>query len=162
LIGGLVPLLLIGYGNPARQDDGLGPALAAAIEKLNLDGVTVDSGYQLGVEDAETAARHRTVIFADAATTGPEPFAFRALAPESPQSFSSHSVAPAAVLSLAHDAFGSNVAGYLLAIRGYSFEMFVETLTEKAAANLAAAEKWLAAALRAGSFGPAPGDVAGK
>ncbi len=155
-----VRLLLIGYGNPARQDDGLGPAFAAAIEKLNLDGVTVESGYQLSVEDAESAARHRAVIFVDAATQGPEPFAFRRLAPETPQSFSSHSVSPAAVLGLAQAMFGADVEGYVLAIRGYSFEMFVETLTEQAAANLAEALRQAAPALRAGSLAALLGDAA--
>jgi hydrogenase maturation protease len=28
-------VLVIGYGNPGRQDDGLGPAAAAEIEKLD-------------------------------------------------------------------------------------------------------------------------------
>ena len=45
-------VLLIGYGNPGRLDDGLGPALAAAVEKLAIPGVTVDADYQLNVEDA--------------------------------------------------------------------------------------------------------------
>ena len=45
-------ILLIGYGNPARVDDGLGPALAKAIEQLGLADITVETGYQLQVEDA--------------------------------------------------------------------------------------------------------------
>ena len=32
-------VLLIGYGHPAREDDGIGPAVAEAIEQLNIDGV---------------------------------------------------------------------------------------------------------------------------
>ena len=35
--------LVIGYGNPGRLDDGLGPALAEAVEKLDLPGlITLD------------------------------------------------------------------------------------------------------------------------
>lgn len=43
-------ILLIGYGNPGRGDDGLGPALAAAIEAMELPGVTVEADYQLMVD----------------------------------------------------------------------------------------------------------------
>jgi len=35
------PAVLIGVGNPYRRDDGIGPALAAAISELDLPGVTV-------------------------------------------------------------------------------------------------------------------------
>jgi len=35
------PAVLIGVGNPFRRDDGIGPALAAAISELALPGVTV-------------------------------------------------------------------------------------------------------------------------
>ena len=45
-------LLLIGYGNPGRGDDGLGPALAEAIEQKQYADVEVDIDFQLNVEDA--------------------------------------------------------------------------------------------------------------
>ena len=70
-------VLLLGYGNPGRLDDGLGPALAARVEALALPGVTVQADYQLCLEDAEAAARHDVVIFADAAASGAEPFSFQ-------------------------------------------------------------------------------------
>ena len=59
-------ILLIGYGNPGRADDGLGPALADRIEALDLPGLTVESDYQLSIEHAALAAGHDIVIFADA------------------------------------------------------------------------------------------------
>ena len=52
-------ILVIGYGNPGRLDDGLGPAVASAMEEFNLPGVSVDSNYQLTVEDAASAAGTR-------------------------------------------------------------------------------------------------------
>lgn len=144
-------VLLIGYGNPGRLDDGLGPALAAAIEALALPGVSVEADYQLVVEHAELAARHEVVIFADAAVAGPEPFAFAPLEPAPPGlEFSSHSLAPAAVLSLARDLFGARPAGYTLAVRGYAFDAFGERLTPAARRNLAAAVEYLQAKLRRG------------
>ena len=62
-------VLLIGYGNPGREDDGLGPALAEAVAAMGLEQVTIESCYQLAVEHAEQAARHAVVIFADADMT---------------------------------------------------------------------------------------------
>jgi hydrogenase maturation protease len=151
-------ILLIGYGNPGRLDDGLGPALAAEVERLGLPEVTVDSDYQLTVEDAGAVAQHDVVIFADAAVRGPEPFGFERIEPRSAVSFSSHSVEPAAVLALARDLFGSRARGYCLGIRGYEFNEYQERLSERARANLASAVSFIASALRTGDFG----EVAGR
>ena len=72
-------VLLFGYGNPGRLDDGLGPALAQAVAEWELPEVTVDCDYQLMVEDSATVAGHESVIFADASLTGREPFFFERL-----------------------------------------------------------------------------------
>lgn len=145
-------VLLIGYGNPGRGDDGLGPALAEAMGALNLPGLTVDADYQLVAEDALSAANHEVVVFVDADTKGPEPFSFRELAPKSELSFSSHSLSPAAVLAMAAELFGAHPRGFLLGVRGYAFNEFNEALSEKARANLGAASDFLAAWLDKNSF----------
>ncbi len=145
------PMLLIGFGNPGRLDDGLGPALAAAVEALAIPGVTVDSDYQLTVEHAELAARHAAVIFADAAAAGPTPFAFERVEPSAGEvEFSSHSVSPAGVLALARDLFDAQPEGWLLAIRGEAFDDFEERLSDAARRNLAAALAFVETWLRAG------------
>ena len=148
-------VLLIGFGNPGRGDDGLGPALAEAVEKLALPGVTVDADYQLTVEDAEAVARHSVVVFADADVSGPEPFGFYPLEPKSGWSFTSHHLEPAAVLALAAEVFGARPPAYLLGIRGYAFDEFNEALTANAAANLAAAVQFFLAAWQEGRLRPA-------
>jgi len=140
-------ILVLGYGNPGRLDDGLGPACVAALEALALPGVSLSSDYQLNVEDAERAAAHDVVIFVDAAVDGPEPFSWRPLelpAPDAsgeaaPLSFSTHHVSPAAVVGLARDMFGGRPTAYVLGIRGYAFNEFGERLSPGAAANLGAA-----------------------
>jgi len=151
-------VLLIGYGNPGRCDDGLGPALATAIEKLNIPGVTVDANYQLSVEDAEAVANHKVAVFADADATGPEPFSFRAIEPRSYLSFSSHSLDPPAVLALAHELFGAKTEGYLFGIRGYVFNEFNEALTEKAQANMESALNFFQSVIAGNSFRRAAAD----
>lgn len=145
-------ILLIGYGNPGRLDDGLGPALAAAVENRKPDGVTVDTDYQLTVEDAAAVAEHDVVIFADAATSGPEPFSFARIKPELSASFSTHSVLPPAVLGLAKELFGRDVPGYCLGIRGYAFNEYREELSEPGRANLRAAIEFVTSALETRDF----------
>jgi Ni,Fe-hydrogenase maturation factor len=174
-------ILILAYGNPGRRDDGLGPALAAALEDLHLPGVTIDTDYQLTVEHAADVAAHDVVIFVDAACTGPEPFAFtridapadaaadprvgrqpntagepRAGRGASAVGFSTHSVSPAGVLALARDLFGRAPAAYVLGIRGHEFDDFGEDLSPRAQANLAAALDFLRPALRARRFDEAP------
>ena len=144
-------VLLIGYGNPGRRDDGLGPALAEAVEKLGLPGVTVDSDYQLIVEDAAAAAEHEVVVFADASVDGAEPFSFERLMPGGGElGFSSHSVEPEGVLALARDLFGATPKAYVLGIRGYEFNEFGEYLSEKAKHNLDCALRFVQALLKEG------------
>ncbi len=136
-------ILLIGFGNPGRADDGLGPAAAEYFEKKNLPGVTVECDYQLTVEDCAAAAQNDIVIFVDASVNCREPFVFEPLKPKESGSFSSHSVEPAEVLALAKKLFNSNVKGFVLGIRGYTFDMFEEKMTEKAGYNLQKAVEFL-------------------
>jgi hydrogenase maturation protease len=156
-------VLLLGYGNPGRLDDGLGPALAAQVERLALPGVTVQADYQLSLEDAEAAARHDVVIFADATTSGAEPFSFHRVHAASDLSFSTHVLQPEAVLGLARQLFSAQTDGYILGIRGYAFNEYEESLTDQGRANLAAAVAFIRRVCEHGSFrepvggGSAPG-----
>jgi hydrogenase maturation protease len=145
-------ILLIGYGNPGRLDDGLGPALAAEIAALKIPHVTVDANYQLTVEDAAQVARFRRVIFADAATDGAGPFYFRPITAGADLDFTTHSVSPSAVLGLARDLFAAQVTGYALGIRGFVFNGFGERLSGPARTHLRAAVAFLAEALRGGGL----------
>ncbi len=144
-------VLLIGYGNPGRRDDGLGPAFAQAAERMDIPGVTVDAGYQLTVEDAAAIAEHGVVVFVDADRAGP-PFALRRIEPREDGRVASHSIAPDALLALAGALFGARPESYMLSVRGYDFESFEESLTDGAAANLEAALRFMAPVLRERSF----------
>ncbi len=151
-------VLVIGYGNPGRLDDGLGPAFAAELDAKDLPGLTIDSDYQLTVEDAADIARHDVVVFADASVNCPEPFEFDELEAERnpPMSFSSHSISPAAVLGLAQTLFNGQVRGYLMGIRGYEFNEFGEALSDRAKQNLDAAVAYFVSELSTGRFDETP------
>jgi len=128
-------VLVLGYGNPGRQDDGLGPAAAAEIERLDWPGVTACDNYQLVIEDAVEIAAHDVVWFVDAARDGAEPFEVRRLSPAPAIAFTSHLVRPEALLAIAHEVYGRSPEAHLVGIRGYEFE-FLEGLTDRARHNL--------------------------
>ena len=139
-------VLFIGYGNPGRLDDGLGPAAADAVARMAIPGVTVDSDYQLTLEVAEAVARHDVVVFADAADTGPE-VAFRELTTVQDSGFSTHSVTPEQVMGLARGLFGADTRAYVLAVRGYEFNEYEERISDGARSNLDRALRFLEGAL---------------
>jgi hydrogenase maturation protease len=145
-------ILLIGFGNPARADDGLGPALAEKIESKNLSLVTVEADYQLTIEDSAQVAEHDIVIFADASADGPEPFSFEPVVAKCSNSFSTHSVEPAHIMALAENLFGSKAKGFILGIRGYEFDRFGDGLSEKAKANLQKAACFVEGLLKTKNF----------
>lgn len=153
-------VLVLGFGNPGRLDDGLGPALAARVEALGLPGVTVDSAYQLMIEDAAQVAAHDVAVFVDAHLSCSPPFVFERLAPRLSASFSSHSVRPDAVLGLAHTLFRGRTEGYLLGIRGHVFNEFGERLSTEARANLDAAYDFLVTSLQRSRFDVTAGEAA--
>ena len=145
-------ILLIGYGNPGRLDDGLGPALAETVAKMNIKGVTVDSDYQLVVDDAVDVSSHDVVIFADADVNGPEPFYFKKIKPADSVSFSSHSITPRSLLALVKKIYDIEVEAYVFGIRGYEFNDFEERLSERAKNNLSLALDFIEKALRTNNF----------
>lgn len=143
-------LIIIGYGNPGRCDDGLGPGFAEVVRALRLPNVAVESNYQLNIEDAETISRFDTAVFADSSITGAEPFAFERIRPKHSIEFTTHSVGAEAVIAMAHDWFDSTVMGFSLAIRGYRFDEFGETLSERARLNLMEAVEFMRSSVRCG------------
>ncbi|HVY15132.1 MAG TPA: hydrogenase maturation protease [Rhodopila sp.] len=128
-------ILVIGYGNPGRQDDGLGPAAAAEIGKVGWPNVTAADNYQLTIEDAIDLAAHDVVWFVDAAISGDEACAVRRLVPAFDMPFTSHLLKPEALLAIADQQFGARPEAYLLSIRGYAFD-FREGLSDRANDNL--------------------------
>lgn len=131
-------ILVIGYGNPGRRDDGLGPALAARVERFGWPGVTVESDYQLMIEHAVLVAGHDFVVFADAAADVPGDAAFylRPVAPAAGGPGLSHHLSPPAVLQLAADCFETRPRAWVLGIRAVNLNAFGEGLTPGAQANL--------------------------
>jgi Ni,Fe-hydrogenase maturation factor len=107
-----------------------------------IPGVVVETNYQLTIEDAAEAVKFSRVLFLDAASSGPEPYALQRIEPASALAFTTHLVAPAAILGICEQCYGRRPEGWQLAIRGYEFEL-EEALTPSAAANLREALQFL-------------------
>ncbi len=139
------PGLVIGYGNPGRGDDGIGPRLVELLEERPWPGagsVDLVAAFQLAPEHAADVAAHAWVVFADAAVDGPGPFGVRPVTASVGAAFTTHLMAPEAVLALAEAGFGSRAISWLLTVRGHRFGVD-GGLSRRAAANLEAAAEWL-------------------
>ena len=140
-------ILIIGIGNPGRRDDGLGPRLVELLEAARLEGVDLDSNYQLNVEDALACSKHDTMIFADASETAEAPFAFMKLKPARKIAFTTHELSPGAVLALCEELYSKRPKAWTLAIRGYEWDIG-EGLSPRAEINLSAALAFLLGRLK--------------
>jgi len=129
-------ILVYGYGNPGRQDDGLGVALSELIEKENFPGVKTDSNYQLNAEDALEISERDVVIFADASRDeSVSGFSFTKLEPAAEISFTTHSMSAPSVLALCEEIYKKTPDAYMLGIKGFEWEIN-EGFSEKAKINL--------------------------
>jgi len=109
-------LLLIGYGNTLRRDDGLGPRVADTIAALALPGVRALPCALLTPELAEPIARARVVIFVDAAVDAPRQVQLRKLHPADASGSLTHAPDPRTLLALARDLFGHAPEAWCLTI----------------------------------------------
>jgi hydrogenase maturation protease len=110
-------ILLIGYGNTLRGDDGAGPCLAAAVAAWSLPNVTVLERHQLTPELAEPVSRAARVIFADAAVApGGQSVNVSEVSPEAAQQVMYHTLSPAGLLGLAKSVFGHAPMAWLVSI----------------------------------------------
>lgn len=147
------PTLVIGYGNPSRGDDGLGPAAVAELERRiashpEWGAVELLTDYQLQIEFVTDLAGRERVLFIDADASGTEPCSICPLEPQRDCSVSTHASSPANLLSVYRSFHGHDAPpSFLLGIRGYQFALGMP-LSSGAQDNLAAAmlliERWLA------------------
>jgi hydrogenase maturation protease len=109
-------LLVIGYGNPLRCDDGVGPKVAEAVEALQLSGVHTLVCQQLSPEHAEPISRARVVVFVDAAMDALKETELLKLEPGETSQLMAHAADPRTMLALARDVFGHAPEAWWLTI----------------------------------------------
>jgi hydrogenase maturation protease len=145
------PVLVIAVGNRSRGDDAIGPLLLDRLAAWLSNG---DRGadfelledFQLQIEHALDLAGRRLVLFVDAGTGTPAPFAFRTAVATAPGGgHSSHALAPEAVLGVYRQITGDNPPpAFVLCVRGETFELG-EDLSHPARAHAEAAWRQLVA-----------------
>jgi hydrogenase maturation protease len=129
--------LVIGYGNPDREDDGVGWHLLDRLAR-RLDPLSGGMGdetwrsfnrrpdllfsLQLMPEMAETVAEYDRVLFIDAHTGDqPEDVAWQWVEPQFQASPFTHHLTPATLLSMVQTLYGRQPEAVLVAVRGYQF-----------------------------------------
>lgn len=129
-------VLLFGYGNPGRGDDGLGPALVEHFSQTGQPGLTCLSDMQLQVEHVTDLADMQLVLFADADMSCSETIVLEEIFPAQDASYTSHAMTPQALLHACHKLYGKPAPpSFLLHMRGYQFELG-DTMTAQALRNL--------------------------
>lgn len=137
------PILVLGYGNPSRGDDALGPLLLDHIE-LQCDRRHIEllTDFQLQIEYALDLQNRELVLFVDASVACSEAFDFAELKPAKDNSYTSHAMSPASVLAVFQSVTGQfPPPSFLLSIRGLSFELGAG-LSDEAADNLQQARRF--------------------
>lgn len=135
--------MVFAIGNESRGDDALAPLLVRGLEGWaeTAGRVELIEDYQFQVEHVTDLAGRSAVLFVDADISCAEPFHFSAIAAEKDSSYTSHVMTPFALLHTYRQVYGIDAPpAFLLRIRGYDFELG-DPLSDKAAANLAAAVK---------------------
>lgn len=95
----MTDVLVVGYGNDLRADDGAGRRVADAVEARNLRGVTVRSQSQLTPELALEVAGRDLVVFVDADVEA-DALTHRAIEPGEGGGVMTHHGNPASLLAL--------------------------------------------------------------
>ncbi len=139
-------VLVLGYGNVSRQDDGIGfhvinaiawrlgrPPLTPGEKGLSDLGQPVDLAFvlQLVPELAETLADYDEVFFVDAHTGAyEEPIRWEKLAPGYAPSAFTHHMTPATLLEITKALYGRTPMGHLVSVRGFRFGFGMELSPE--------------------------------
>jgi hydrogenase maturation protease len=129
--------LIYGIGNIGRQDDGLGWAFVDWLETTsacaNAEKVKF---YQLNLEDADLISHKQRVLFVDASKdTAVDSFRLYKAESKMDFSFTSHAMSIETIMATCQMCFGKIPEVYVLAIRGYEWELQIG-LTEQAKRNL--------------------------
>jgi len=143
-------MLIIGYGNTLRSDDGAGIRVAEAVSAQGLPGVRAMAVHQLTPELAGRLADVEFAIFVDARVSGKEAgLAVSPLEPSSSKLPNGHLSDPRSLLALARWLYGHSPRAWLLTVRGIDFS-FGEEVSPTAAWGIERAIERIAELIESG------------
>ena len=135
-------LVVFGWGNESRGDDGLGPLLLRRFAEAWPEIVAIED-YQLQIENALDLEGADCALFIDAGKGTPAPFTFREIAPSAGVAHTTHALPPEAVLAVYAQIKGvPPPPAFVLCVRGERFELG-DGLSDDAKARLEAAWKFV-------------------
>jgi hydrogenase maturation protease len=120
------PILVLGYGNTLRSDDGVGYRVAAAVNSWQLPDVEGYPCHQLTPDLAAEIAPRQRVIFVDARVADDEDSGQIQWEPVQPVAgtdapISTHAATPAALMALARSLYSSTAIAHQLTIPALNF-----------------------------------------
>jgi hydrogenase maturation protease len=132
----IAPVLVLTYGNPSRGDDALGTAMFNLLEENPPANVDLLTDFQLQIEHATDLEHRDYILFIDAGVSCGEPFELSRLSAQKDDSFTTHAMSPASVLSVYKQIYHREPPpAYLLTIRAYEFGLGKE-MSDAARDNL--------------------------
>ncbi len=114
-------ILVLGYGNPTRGDDGAGWEVARRLEKREIPGVETRTAQQLNLELAEEWGSFERVLLVDADPQGDRVLVEK-IDPKANASASTHHLSPEALLELSGILYGSTPRLYLCRVPARQFD----------------------------------------
>ena len=118
-------ILIIGYGNPLRGDDGVGPHIAQQLaDRMTRRDVEILARHQLTIELAEPISRADQVMFIDAAANAdPGAIVVKCIgAPDALPIAGTHQLDPSLLLAYAREWYGKAPSTLLIAIGSAAFD----------------------------------------
>src|SRR5262249_56475294 len=117
-------ILVIGYGNTLRTDDGVGPRVAAAVSSWGLPGLMAIAAQQLTPELAEPLAAVGLALFVDARLAGDDDaLEILTLQPSDSMGPAGHASDPRSLLALARAVYGRWPPARLIAVPAQGLSM---------------------------------------
>lgn len=123
-------ILIVGYGNPTRSDDGIGIEVANRIARENFSDVTVIITQQLHLDVLEEISECKTIILVDASQETKGVSLKKVDSGDDALFNSSHHLRPELLLALAKRLYGLEPELYVCSIQGENFD-FGDTLSPK-------------------------------
>ncbi len=140
-------MVIIGYGNPHRQDDRAGHCVAGLVQawagEHGAAQVKIVTAYQLDLDMVEEIAQADAVYFSDAHVLSySAEIVFDAVTPDMTTGFTTHLITPAGLLALSQQLYHHTPHGYIVSVPGEWFDMGDE-MSPRAAQQAADAARML-------------------
>jgi hydrogenase maturation protease len=117
-------LVVFGWGNDARGDDGLGPLLLTRVAHAGWPDVTTIEDFQLQIEHALDLDGADAALFLDAGKDVPAPFTFIEIGPKRDAAHTTHALSPEGLLDIYTRSLRRTPPySFTLCIRGERFEL---------------------------------------